>query len=121
VLAEEGQPQYTGIQVIVSDPSELRSLREWLCRAPGVEVMQVPAPLNEGELGAFDLLQVLAAAGGGSGALAMAIKTLPDYIRSRRSDLRITLKVNEEQITLEAGNVNDVMLILERLLDAGRP
>ncbi|WP_410011210.1 effector-associated constant component EACC1 [Streptomyces nigrescens] len=67
---------------------EFRSLREWLRRVPGVAVSQVPGMPGVGEQGAWDILQLTAASGGG---LAVAVKTLPDFLRSRRSSLKVTV------------------------------
>lgn len=57
------------VEVSVSDPGELRSLREHLRRVPGVEITQIPGTPADGELGVWDVLQVVAT---GSGALAVA-------------------------------------------------
>jgi hypothetical protein len=97
----------------VSDPAELRSLREHLRRVPGVEVTQIPGRSEPGEQGAWDLLQVLAA---GGGALAVAIKTLPDFIRSRRSDVTVTVTSGDRSVTVTATNVDDAMSIVDNVL-----
>ncbi|MDQ2879891.1 MAG: hypothetical protein M3Y48_01180 [Actinomycetota bacterium] len=69
------------IELSVSDQAELRSLREHLRRIPGVEVTQIPGKPGPAEQGAWDVVQVLAA---GGGVLAVVVKTLPEFIRSRR-------------------------------------
>lgn len=88
VTAEHISHQRHTIAVTVSDPVELRSLREHLRRVSGAEVVQVPGKPAPGEQGALDVLEVLA---GGSSVLAVVIKTLPDFIRSRRSDISVTV------------------------------
>jgi len=105
--------------MVVSDQSQLRSLREWLRQVPGVEVTQIPGKPNNHEQGVWDVLQMAAA---GGGVLAVAIRTLPEFLKSRRSDLKITVTTpDEEDITVEATNVDQVLPILERLLDGQRP
>ncbi len=44
-----------GAEVSVSDPVELRSLREHLRRIPGVKVSQIPGIPGSGEQGAWDV------------------------------------------------------------------
>jgi hypothetical protein len=102
------------VEVSVSDQAELRSLREHLRRLPGVEVTQVPGSPAPGEQGAWDVLQILAASGG---AVAVAIKTLPEFIRSRRSDVTVTVKSKDRTVTVTATNVEDVMPMVDKLLD----
>ncbi|MGW7530620.1 effector-associated constant component EACC1 [Streptomyces sp. NPDC054783] len=99
----------------VSDPGELRSLREHLRRVPGVEVTQIPGGPADGELGVWDVLQVVAA---GSGALAVAVRTLPAFIRSRRSNVSVTVKTTDRTVTITVNNVDDAMPIVEKALDA---
>lgn len=102
---------YRSVVVSVSDPAELRSLREHLRRVPGVEVTQIPGRPGPGEQGAWDLLQVLAA---GGGVLAVAIKTLPEFIRSRRSDVTVTLESGDRSATVTATNVDDATSIVDK-------
>lgn len=107
-----GENAFRRIVVSVSDPAELRSLREHLRRVPGVEVTQLPGRPGPGEQGVWDVLQVLAA---GSGVLAVAIKTLPEFIRSRRSDVTITLETSDRKATVTAKNVDDATSIVDKL------
>jgi len=103
------------IQVSVSDRSELRSLRELLGRAPDTRVEQTTGIPARGAQGAADALTVLASSGG---ALAVAIRALPAFIRSRRSDVAVTVKHGDSEWTVHATNVDDVMPIIERTLRA---
>ncbi|MGE7386592.1 effector-associated constant component EACC1 [Streptomyces sp. NPDC004126] len=102
-------------EVSVSDPGELRSLREHLRLVPGVDVVQAPGSPGEGELGVWDVLQVTAV---GSGALAVAVRTLPAFIRSRRSTVTVTVKTAGKTVTVTAANTDEAMAIVERALDA---
>jgi hypothetical protein len=103
------------IDFTTSDPGELPRLREWLRGQGGAEVSYRPSAPAVGELGASDVLTVLA----GSSVLATVIKTLPDFLRSRRSGLRIHVTVGEKKVELDATNVDDALRIVERLLDDG--
>jgi hypothetical protein len=102
------------VELAVSHQGELGSLRKWLTLAsPEAEVHQIPGTPDPGEQGAFDVLSVLAASTG----LVAAIKTLPPYLRAKRSDLSVTVTVRGKKLTVDARNVEEVMPILERLLD----
>jgi Effector Associated Constant Component 1 len=104
----------SGIELAISDPSQLSPLREWLRGQPGVEVSAVPGRHGPGELGVVDVLSML----GGSSVLVAAIKTLPDFIRSRRRTVRIETTINGHPFVLDAANVDEeVAKILEKLLD----
>jgi hypothetical protein len=102
------------ITLSVSDLSELGSLQKVLGMAPAVTVSRVAGEPGPGEQGAVDVLEVLA----GSSGLVTAIKVLPEFLRSRRTDLSITMTIRGTPVTLTAKNADDVMPILDRLLDA---
>lgn len=101
------------VDLVVSDPSQVTSLRDWLRGQPGATVTTQPGIPGPGELGALDVVTVLA----GSSGLVAAIKTLPEFIRSRRSNVRIEATIRGHSFTLDATNVEDVMPIVEKLLD----
>lgn len=105
----------TSVEVSVSDPGELRSLREHLRRVSGVQVIQVPGAPADRVLGAWDVLQVVGASGG---VLAVAVRTIPAFVRSRRSDVSVTVKTKDKTITITATNVEDVTSVVEKALDA---
>ncbi|WP_409494364.1 effector-associated constant component EACC1 [Amycolatopsis sp. cmx-11-12] len=67
-----------------------RWLREHLRRISGIEVTRVAGEAADGELGAWDVLQVAVPS-------RMAIGTLPVFIRSRRSNVTITLKPGQDR------------------------
>ncbi|MEV4752587.1 hypothetical protein ACIBF6_40680 [Streptosporangium amethystogenes] len=110
----EGNQARSSIEITVSDPSQLRSLRGWLERVAGIQVEQVAGTPGPGEQGAADVLMLL----GGGGALAVAIKTLPEFIRSRRSDIELTLKTESKEMTMSATNVDDIPTIIDKFRDA---
>ncbi len=102
-------------ELSASDQSQLERLREFLSVAvPDVAVSRIAGRPGAGELGALDVLVVLASSSG----LLAAIKVLPEFLRSRKTGLSITMTVKGERFTMTATNVDEVMPILERLLDA---
>lgn len=103
------------VELELSDPSQLRSLRSWLARVPGAEVQQIAGIPAAGEQGASDLLTLLASSGG---VLAVAIRTLPEFLKSRRSDLSVTVKVEGREYTVTATNVDDILPAIEKIIDA---
>ncbi|WP_460350366.1 effector-associated constant component EACC1 [Actinoallomurus acanthiterrae] len=102
-----------GVELAFSDPAEFLALRRWLERAPGVRVEQRAGTPLPGEQGVWDVLVVL---GGGSGVLAAALRTLPEFIRSRRADLIITLKSEGKELKLDATNIAQAESLIERFL-----
>jgi len=71
-----------------------------------------PGTPGLGEMGALDAPTVLISS---TGAVA-AIKTLPEFIRSRRSGFRIETTVNGQPFILDATDVDEVMPIVDRLV-----
>ncbi|MFB6989117.1 hypothetical protein [Streptomyces sp. NPDC056304] len=104
----------------MSDPSQFSSLRDWL-HGQGIDAVVTPRTPEPGELGSLDVLVVLASSTG----VVSAVKTLPDFIRSRRAGFRIETTVNGKPFVLEASNVDEksskiveeISKILERPLD----
>ncbi|MGP8298157.1 effector-associated constant component EACC1 [Streptomyces inhibens] len=111
--SDGGSHTRDGVELAVSDQSQLAALRDWMSSQPGVDVAVVTGTPGPGELGVLDVLVVLASTSGVVGA----IRTLPDFIRSRRSGIRIETTVDGQPFVLDATNVDEVMPILERLLD----
>jgi hypothetical protein len=101
------------VKLAVSDSSEFRELRAWMRALPGVTVSVTPAQPEAGELGAIDVLSVAAGSGG---ALAVAIKTLPDYLRARRSSIRIEMTFQGQPLVLTAKNADNALSDILKLL-----
>lgn len=101
------------IDITTSDPAELPRLRDWLRGQSHLDALYRPQPPATGELGASDVLAVLA----GSSVLATAVKTLPEFLRSRRSNLQIRITVGEQKVEFDATNVDDAVRVVERLLN----
>lgn len=104
-----------GIQLAVSDPSQLRPLRDWMRGQADVDVTVSAGTPGPGELGALDVLSVVA----GSSGVVAAVRTLPEFIRARRTGFRLEMTIHGERFILDATNVDDVLpIILEQLRDA---
>jgi hypothetical protein len=104
-----------GIELAVSDPSQLRPLREWMRGQADVNVTVSAGTPEPGELGVLDVLSVVA----GSSGVVAAVRTLPEFIRARRAGFRIEMTIRGERFILDATNVDDVLpVILELLHDA---
>jgi len=108
-----GTEDGSDVEVAVSDYAQIGSLQSWLSSSPGVQVLRSPGTAGAGEMGALDVLTVVA----GSSGLVAALRMIPEFLRSRRSGLSITVTVKGEKFAVTASNVKDVMPILERLLD----
>jgi hypothetical protein len=102
------------LELSVSEQSEFRSLREWLSWTPGLNVAEVAGEPIVGEQGALDLLAVVAS----SSSLLAAVRVLPEFVRAKRAGLSVTMTVRGKKLSLDATNVDEVMPIIERLLDA---
>lgn len=102
------------IELRVSDPAELGSLRSHLARLPGLEVVQQSGPPTPGELGVWEFLQVAAASGG---VLATAVGTIPEFIRSRRTDVTVKVKRDDVEVEISAANPEDALRLLHETLN----
>jgi hypothetical protein len=102
------------VKLSISDQAQLGSLEGWLrVTAPDVRVERSAGEPGPGEQGALDVLSILA----DSSVLIAAVKILPEFLRSRKTGLSITMIRNGEPITLTASNIDDVLPVLNRLLD----
>lgn len=97
----------------ISDGRQLAALKTLLALDSQVRVSRTPGRPQAGQQGSLDVLTVVA----GGGGLVAALRVLPEFIRSRRSHLSITVTVGDKQVTLEADNLPEAMTLLEKLLD----
>ncbi|MCD0444125.1 hypothetical protein LO763_10865 [Glycomyces sp. A-F 0318] len=103
----------TEARISVSDQAELRSLREHLRRIRGAQVEQVAAEPEAGALGSGELLQIAVPA---AGLLAVVVRTLPEFIRSRRSSVSVTVETADWNVTVSGENLDDVESVIKRVL-----
>ncbi|MFJ4783840.1 hypothetical protein [Streptomyces sp. NPDC088794] len=114
-MADMDAQREHGFEVRLSDPSQQRSLRGWVERVPGVRVEQAARSPEPGEQGAADVLTILAGSGG---VLAVAIRTLPEFIRSQRSSFTLTVKLADgTEYTLNAENLDELPPVIEKAIE----
>ena len=108
------QTDHVGVELSVSDHSQLGSLQDYLSwAAPAVKVSRIAGRPVAGEQGALDVLAIMAS----SSTLVAAIKTLPDFLRSRKTSLSITMTAKGKHFSLTTSDADEIMPVLERLLD----
>jgi hypothetical protein len=100
------------IQLSVSDPAEIGALYNRLREVTDVEVARTSGQPAPGELGAVDWLSVA----GSSTALLAAVRTIPAYLRARRSGMSVKTTIKGKDFILTLDNVQNVMPIIERLI-----
>lgn len=96
----------------VSDPSAQGPLERLLRETDGVRVRRERSGAEPGRLGTGDVLQ---AAVPTLALLAVVVKTLPDFIRSRKNGVSITVETDDRKITVTAENCDDIDTILKQL------
>ena len=109
----EGRQRPATIEFATSDSRDLVALRDWLRGQGNIETTLASLQASPGELGAGEVLIALAS----SSVLSAAIKTLPDFLRSRRSGVRIEASAGNQKVVVDVTNAEDAVVVLERLLD----
>jgi hypothetical protein len=105
-------------ELSVSDYAQLGPLVEYLHLAlPDVRVTRAPGRPGPGEQGALDLLTVAA----DSSVLVAVVKVLPEFLRSRKAGLTVTVEVKrrgkEKRFTMTGDDAKDIIAVLDRFLD----
>jgi Effector Associated Constant Component 1 len=101
-------------ELSVSDYSQLGSLADYLrLTAPDARLTRSPGQPGPGEQGALDVLMILA----DSSVLAAAIKMLPEFLRSRKTSMSITVTAKGKRLTITAANADEMMPVIDRFLD----
>jgi hypothetical protein len=109
------------VELAVSGASDVRNvgeLHEWLRRERALAglVRRVPQPIEDGQLGGVADVLIVALGSGGVGAvLAQSLLT---WIRSRRTDVSVTVSTEAGVVKIDATNLApaDVLPVLERVL-----
>ena len=100
------------IQLSVSDHAETGALYNRLREVPDAEVLRTSGQPEPGEQGILDWITAL----GSSGVLVAVVRTIPGYLRARRSGISVTTTVKGNDFTVTVDNIDDVMPIIERLI-----
>lgn len=94
----------------VSEPADVGPLFRRLRAIPDATITRRRFGPNDGELGVAEVLQVLVPS---SAVLAVAIRTLPVFIRSRRSSVTVTMTRGDESVTVTGENLEDPQKVLD--------
>lgn len=94
----------------VSEPADVGPLFRRLRTIPDATITRRRFGPNDGELGVAEVLQVLVPS---SAVLAVAIRTLPVFIRSRRSSVTVTMTRGDESVTVTGENLEDPQKVLD--------
>ncbi|MET8922705.1 hypothetical protein ABZW26_09895 [Streptomyces sp. NPDC004623] len=94
----------------VSEPADVGPLYRRLSPLAGLEVSRVRSGPGEGQLGVVEVLQLLVPS---AAVLTVAIRTLPAFIKSRRSSVTVTLTRGKRSVTVTVENSDDPQTILE--------
>jgi hypothetical protein len=102
----------------VGEATDVADLHDWLRRERLLAglVQRVRRPIEDGQLGGLaDILFVALGSGGAGAVLAQSLLT---WLRSRRSDISLTVRTKDSVVRLDATNLtsSDVLLALDRLL-----
>ncbi|MFF2701412.1 effector-associated constant component EACC1 [Streptomyces cyaneofuscatus] len=100
----------------VSQPADAGPLFRRLRAIPELTVTRSRSAPADGELGVAEVVQLLVPS---SAVLAVAIRTLPVFIRSRRSSVTVKVEVGKRSVTVTGDNLDDpekVLEIVDRLL-----
>ncbi len=114
--AVDGTDPFHEIVVTVSEPAGVGPLSRRLGAIPGADVTRQRSRPGAGELGAAEVIQLLVPS---SAVLAVAIRTLPAFIKSRGAAVTVELAREGRTVTISGGDVDGpqrVLEIVERLL-----
>ncbi|MFI6820333.1 hypothetical protein ACIBJE_05185 [Micromonospora sp. NPDC050187] len=96
--------------LMVSEPADVGPLFRRLSAVPDTTVVRKRSGPGTGELGVSEVLQLLVPS---SAVLAVVIRTLPAFIRSRRSSVTVTVNRKDRTVTITGSNVPDLEKIIE--------
>jgi hypothetical protein len=105
-------------ELAVSDHSQVSVLEAYLRMvAPGAVITRQSAKAEQsewGELGALDVLTIVA----DSGVLIAVVNSLPSFLKSRKRGISVTVtNKSGKKLVVTADSTDDVLPILDRLLN----
>ncbi|TXL86651.1 hypothetical protein [Streptomyces sp. IB2014 016-6] len=98
------------VVLTVSEPGDVGPLFRRLSTVPDAIVTRRRSAPDEGELGVIEMLQLLVPS---SAVLVVAIRTLPAFIRSRRSSVTVTVTRGEQSVTVTGDNLDDPQKVFD--------
>ena len=100
-------------ELSVSDYAQTGPLAAYLGLAmPEAQVVRSPGLPGPGEQGALDVLMIAA----DSSVLVAAVKMLPEFLRSRKKGMSVTVTVKGKKLIVTADNAAEVIPIIDRFL-----
>jgi len=100
-------------ELSISDYSQLGPLADYLrLAAPGARVTRSLGRSGHGEQGALDVLMIAA----DSSVLVAAVKVLPEFLRSRRKGMSVTVTMKGKKLTVTADNAAEIIPVVDRFL-----
>jgi hypothetical protein len=111
-----GRAEPSAAELSVSDYSQLGSLMEYLhLAAPIATVTRTAGQAAPGEQGVLDVLSIAA----DSSVLVAAIKVLPEFLRSRKPGVTVTVTVKgkRRQLTVTAEDFEEVQPVIEKFFN----
>lgn len=108
-----GQNEPDTAELSVSDFAQIGPLAAYLGLAvPEAQVLRTPGRPGRGEQGALDVLMIAA----DSSVLVAAVKVLPEFLRSRKKGMSVTVTVKGKKLTVTADNAAEVIPVVDRFL-----
>lgn len=98
------------VVLTVSEPADVGPLYRRLSTVPDATVTRRRSGPGDGELGIVEVLQLLVPS---ATVLVVAIRTLPVFIRSRRSSVTVTITRKDRSVTVTGENLDDPQKVLE--------
>lgn len=98
------------VVLTVSEPADVGALYRRLRTVHDATVTRRRSGPDEGELGVVEVLQLLVPS---AAVLTVAIRTLPAFIKSRRSSVTVTLTRGKRSVTVTVENSDDPEAVLE--------
>ncbi|OLF04784.1 hypothetical protein BLA60_39315 [Actinophytocola xinjiangensis] len=96
--------------VTVSELADVGPLFRRLTTIPEATVTRQHARPEDDELGGAEVLQLLVPS---AAVLSLVIRTLPAFIRSRRSSVTVTITRGDRSVTVDGTNLPDPEEVLE--------
>lgn len=115
-IATEAAETPFEVVLTVSEQADVGPLFRRLSTVPDATVTRRRSGPSPGELGVAETLQLFVPS---AAVLTVAIRTLPAFIRSRRSSVTVTLTRGDRSVTVTGENLDDpqkVFEIADRLL-----
>ncbi|MDG4797897.1 hypothetical protein [Micromonospora sp. WMMD1082] len=94
-------------------PGEIDSLYTWLHGTSGLTVDFTAGAPPAGRQGAADLVTVVFGAGG---AGLVVVQVLRSWLESRRSIVKLHVKIGDREFDLDATNADEILPLLEEFL-----